>query len=336
MPERTKLQKKTHILFQYINRHRRTIVFFLSFLAVFAVIFYLYAMPAEAFIYAALLVIFLALIFGGIGFLRYIKRHKVLLAMLNSLHFSVDGLPDPRDLVETDYQMLLKANHTNHILQISLADKTKSDLIDYYTLWAHQIKTPIAAMQLLLQSGEHPFHAELAMELFKIEQYVEMVLHYLRLDSDSTDFLLKRYDLDAIVRQAVRRYAKLFILKKIPLDFQESGVSVLTDEKWLVFVLEQLLSNSLKYTHQGKITISTHGQTLTIQDTGIGIKPEDLPRVFDKGFTGYNGREDKKSTGIGLYLCRRILTKLGHTITIESTVGQGTCVMIQLDSIPMR
>lgn len=324
---------KITIFYAYLCRHRRTVFFYFSFMVVFAVIFLLYGLPAEAFIYACLLTLFLGLIFGGIGFVRYIRRHNTLKAMLTCIAINVNGLPEPRDLLESDYQALLLASHATHVRQISQADRIKSDLIDYYTLWAHQIKTPIAAIQLLLQSGDHPQKSELSMELFKIEQYVEMVLHYLRLDSDSTDFVLKRYDLDTIIRQAVRRYAKLFILKKIPLDFTESGQMVLTDEKWLVFVLEQLLSNSLKYTNEGKIAIYTEGQTLIITDTGIGIQPEDLPRVFEKGFTGYNGREDKKSTGIGLYLCRRILTKLGHTITIESEVGKGSCVKIRLECV---
>jgi len=116
----------------------------------------------------------------------------------------------------------------------------------------------------------------------------------------------------------------------------ELNCQVLTDEKWLVFVIEQLLSNALKHTPQGKISIymdKNKSKTLVIQDTGIGIQPEDLPRVFEKGFTGYNGRTDKKSTGIGLYLCKRILTKLSNTITIESEVGKGTVVKIGLDTI---
>lgn len=163
-----------------------------------------------------------------------------------------------------------------------------------------------------------------------------MVLQYLRLDSSSTDFVLKKYRLEDIVKQAVRKYAKIFIRKKISLNLQELDCEVLTDEKWLVFVVEQLLSNALKYTNKGSISIYMEpqgGKTLVIEDTGIGIAAEDLPRVFEKGFTGYNGRADKKSTGIGLYLCKRILCKLSHTITIESTVGKGTSVKINLDTV---
>jgi len=166
-----------------------------------------------------------------------------------------------------------------------------------------------------------------------------MVLQYIRLDSSSTDFVIKEYDLDDIVRQAVRKYAKVFVHKKLKLEFSELKSTVLTDEKWLLFVIEQILSNSLKYTVRGGISIYTEGsehKILVIEDTGIGIKEEDLPRVFENGFTGYNGREDKKSTGIGLYLCRKILTKLSHKIQIESQAGRGTRVIINFENIKVE
>jgi len=135
------------------------------------------------------------------------------------------------------------------------------------------------------------------------------------------------------VRQAVRAYASQFIRKKIRLEYEPLSCRVLTDEKWLLFAVEQVLSNALKYTKAGSVSITMEAKkTLCIRDTGIGIAPEDLPRVFEKGYTGYNGRADKKATGIGLYLCRRILGKLGHTISIESKLGVGTTVRLGLES----
>ena len=201
---------------------------------------------------------------------------------------------------------------------------------EYYTLWVHQIKTPIAAMSLLLQEEDTPENGELSMELFRIEQYVEMVLQYLRLDSPDHDLAFRSVDVDDCVRQAVRKYARSFIRKKIALDFQETGIETVSDEKWMVFVLEQLLSNALKYTKKGTIRIYGGNGFLYIEDTGIGIAPEDLPRIFEKGYTGYNGRRDKKSTGIGLYLCQEILKRLAHGITITSTLGEGTKVTLDL------
>ena len=178
-------------------------------------------------------------------------------------------------------------------------------------------------MSLLLQEEDTPENGELSMELFHIEQYVEMVLQYLRLESPDPDLAIRSVEVDSCVRQAVRKYARSFIRKKIALDFRETGMEVVTDEKWLVFVLGQLLSNALKYTKKGTIRIYGKDGFLSIEDTGIGITAEDLPRIFEKGYTGYNGRLDKKSTGIGLYLCQKVLKKLGHGITITSVPGKG-------------
>ena len=198
-------------------------------------------------------------------------------------------------------------------------------------LFAAAVFSAIAAARLLLQEDPGAVGTEVEVELLKIEQYVDMVLGYLRLDSESTDYVLRDTDLDGLLRQAVRKFARMFILKKITLDFRETGRTVLTDGKWLSFVVEQVLSNALKYTPAGgRIRIYGDGETLVIADSGIGIRPEDLPRVFEKGFTGYNGREDKKSTGIGLYLCRRVMDRLNHGISIVSRPGQGTLVRLDL------
>ena len=164
-----------------------------------------------------------------------------------------------------------------------------------------------------------------------------MVLCYLRLDSDSTDYLIRRCDLDDIVRQAVRKYSAQFIRKKIQLDYEPLEYSVLTDEKWLLFVIEQVISNSLKYTRSGTVRIYLDGEDLCVRDTGIGIAREDLPRVFEKGYTGCNGRTDKKASGIGLYLCRRICIALGHSITARSDeTGTEIRIGLQREKIDTR
>ena len=218
---------------------------------------------------------------------------------------------------------------------ISKADIRQTEMIDYFTMWAHQIKTPIAAMRLLIESETSDYDKELISQIFKIEQYVEMVLGYIKLDNLSSDLVLEKHSLSNIVKQCIRKHAPLFIKKNIALDFQEMDCTVLTDEKWLVFAIEQLLSNALKYTNEGKISISIVNQErklLVIEDAGIGIASEDLPRVFEKGFTGYNGRLDKKATGIGLYLCKKVLDKLSHSIYITSEVNIGTRVEIEFFS----
>jgi signal transduction histidine kinase len=300
----------------------------------FAFVFSLYDLPVEAVGYAALLCAAMGSIYAAAGFHRYCRRHGQLTGLQSQITLSADDLPVPKDLLEKDYQKLIKTLHEDKVKFAENEGRERRDMVDYYTLWAHQIKTPIAAMRLLMQSEESERNKELSIELFKIEQYVEMVLQYLRTDSESTDFVIMKHSLDKMVRQAVRKYAKMFIYKKISLDLKALNREVITDDKWLVFVIEQILSNSLKYTSSGTISIYLEGDsTLVVEDTGIGIRPEDLPRVFEKGFTGYNGRNDKKSTGIGLYLCKRILIKLSHTIAVESEVGKGTKVKVGLDSV---
>lgn len=244
----------------------------------------------------------------------------------------IDQLPAPKNAIEQKYQELLQILYKNKIELTVQADNKQKDLVDYFTQWTHQIKTPIAAMRLLLQSEQKEQTAELELELIKIEQYVEFVLQYLRLESMSNDLVFKKYELDDIIKQAIRKNAKMFIRKKISLNYSDVNLTVLTDEKWLLFVIEQILSNALKYTKEGSISIYRKNKRLIIEDTGIGIQAEDLPRVFEKGFTGFNGRAFKQSTGIGLYLCKQILTKLSHDITIESEVGVGTKVMIDLET----
>ena len=155
-----------------------------------------------------------------------------------------------------------------------------------------------------------------------------MVLQYLRLTDSINDFLLGEYELDPIIRQAVRKFAPLFIRKKLKLQYESIAVKAVTDEKWMVFVLEQLLSNAIKYTSSGTIQIYMENGCLVVEDSGMGILPEDLPRIFDKGYTGYNGRRDKKASGIGLYLVKEILNRLGHKILAESEPGKGTKMKI--------
>jgi len=321
----------------YLWSHRRLLGAWALFCVIFAAVFALYHLPFAAVGYAVLVCAFFGAGFFVVDYLCYCKKHHILTRMLEEISVTAEHLPDPQGMLEEDYQVLLKALLCWEKQTQEAMDSRYGDLTEYYTLWAHQIKTPIAAMRLLLQSDPVPQGAELTEELQKIEQYVEMVLCYLRLDGGTTDYVIREYDLDDIIRQAVRKYASQFIRKKIRLEYEPVSCMVLSDEKWLLFVLEQVLSNALKYTPAGTISIYLEDrQTLCIRDTGMGIAPEDLPRVFEKGFTGYNGREDKKATGIGLYLCKRILTKLGHTIRLESLPGEGTTVRIGLEKASLE
>ena len=315
----------------YIKQYIKVLLLFIVFALVFCIVFSLYNLETEAIYYSIILCAFIGLIYICINFINYYKKHIQLYKLQNEISISLENLPSPKTLMEEDYTKLILNLNKEYKTYISKSDIAKSDMIDYYTMWVHQIKTPISAMKLLIQTSESEISSDLSSELFKIEQYVEMVLSYIRLGSNENDFVIKEYDLDNIVRQAIRKYAPLFIRKKINLDFQPTTYKVLTDEKWLVFVIEQLLSNAIKYTNKGKISIyPLEDKKLVIEDTGIGISQEDIPRIFDKGFTGYNGRTDKKATGLGLYLCKNILDKLSHKISIESEVGVKTKVIIDL------
>ncbi len=323
-----------HVVCSYIKQYVKLILLFIVFVIVFLLIFLLYKLEIDAIIYATCICIFIGAICIIINFINFYKKHTRLYKLKKEISVSIDNLPLPNTLIESDYNDLILSLNKDYKTYISKSDISKSDMLDYYTMWVHQIKTPISAMKLLIQTSEYEVSGDLSSELFKVEQYVEMVLSYVRLGSNENDFVIKEYELDDIIRQAIRKYAPLFIRKKIVLDFQNTNCKVLTDEKWLVFVIEQLLSNAIKYTNKGKILIyKLEDKKLVIEDTGIGISSEDIPRIFDKGFTGYNGRTDKKATGLGLYLCKKILDKLSHKIYIESEVGVKTKVILDLSMI---
>lgn len=316
------------IVCEYVRQNIKGINLFIAFIFIFAGIFYLYNINVEAVAYAALLCIALSVVFFAYDFNKFYNKHKLLEELKTKITLGLYELPEGENLIEKDYQYLMKVLYEDRINLISNKDREKSEMIDYYTLWVHQVKTPIAAMTLLLQIEDTDTNKTLSSELFKIEQYVNMVLSYLRIESSSTDFVFKKYKIDTIVKQAVRKYAPLFIRKKIAIELENLDYEIITDEKWLTFVVEQLVSNALKYTQSGKIMIYIKDNSLILKDTGIGIEKEDIPRLGEKGFTGYNGRLDKKATGLGLYLCKEVLKKLSYSILIESKIGTYTKVTI--------
>ncbi len=314
------------LFIQYLNEQRRKIIVLAIMFAAFFLVVFLYDYPTEMILYGTLLSGVIGLLGAGFDFIAYRRSYLLLQEASHHILLSLDELPEANGLhTECYHQLLSQLLEGKKALQMD-ADQRFSDMMDYFVLWAHQIKTPISAMHSLLQAQESGDLA-LRAELFKIEQYVEMALSYMRMESKSTDYLLKEYELDAIVRKSIRKYSRLFIQKDLSVQFAKTEQMVLTDEKWLGFSLDQLLSNAIKYTTKGCISVYWDGQALVIEDTGIGIPPSDLPRVFDKGFTGYNGRIDSKSTGLGLYLCKRSLSNISHKIQIESNAG-GTKVRI--------
>lgn len=323
---------KENLFLLYLYKNWKPIALFCLFVLCFTIVFSLSHHPLDPILYSTLLCSYIALVLFVVDFFKFIRHYKKLKNAEKTIMVQIDQLPAPKNAIEQKYQELLQILYKNQNELTIQANNKQKNLVDYFTLWTHQIKTPIAAMRLLLQSEQKEQIAELELELIKIEQYVEFVLQYIRLENVSNDLVFKKYEIDDIIKQAIRKNAKMFIRKKISLNYSDVNCTVLTDEKWLLFVIDQILSNALKYTNEGHISIYMKNKRLIIEDTGIGIQAEDLPRVFEKGFTGFNGRAFKQSTGIGLYLCKQILTKLSHDITIESEVGKGTKVIIDLET----
>lgn len=300
---------------------------------------YLYEVPSEAVGYAFILCALIGIVFAAVDYGSERRRLCTLRWLSSQSEELQEYLPPAQGSLEEAYQELALSLQRSQLSERAEAAARHSDMLEYYTMWAHQIKTPIAALDLLLQSEEELSRPQVAEQLFRIQEYVEMVLTYLRMEHMSADLVLRRQKLDPIVRAAVKKYAHAFIYRRLRLFYEPLSARVVTDEKWLQFVLEQVLSNALKYTKAGTISIymdPAYSCRLVIADTGAGIRPEDLPRVFERGFTGQNGRVDKNATGLGLYLCRRIMTKLSHEIGIVSVEGQGTSVWLDLETAEME
>ena len=333
------------LFFSYLKQQLKYIFLFLLFCITFAITFFFYSFPLEAVAYPMLLCVCFGILFFILDFSKTKALHTRLTEISHLSELSVDlirTLPATDSIENTDYQLLL-SGLAEQISDLKTEQSTRlTDMIDYYTVWVHQIKTPISSMRLTLQNEDSPLVRKLSCDLSHIEQYVEMVLAFLRLDSDSSDYVFKMHELDPLLRQSIRRFSSEFINRKLSLSYtppsDENGtLQMITDDKWFCFVIEQLLSNALKYTRTGTISILfSQPKVLCIKDTGIGIAPQDLPRVFEKGYTGCNGRTDKKASGLGLYLCKRICKNLGIDISITSEVDNGTCVYLSLDQYPLR
>lgn len=314
----------------YLKRKCWLLILLGACVGIFAWVLALYDLPAEAAGYGGLLCLIVLLIAGAVNFFRWRKKVLLLESLRGQAALLLSLVPEPQNLEEAAYRELLTELDEDRRTAVSALDARLRESVDYYTMWVHQIKTPISAMRLILQDDESEQGRALSAELFRVEQYVELVLSYLRLGGGSSDYVIRQVDVDGVLRQAARKYAPLFIRGKVSLELRETGLKALSDEKWLQLVVEQVLSNAVKYAPGGHVTVWSEGERLFIRDDGVGIAAEDLPRIFERGFTGYNGRMDKRATGIGLYLSREICQKLGHTITVESELGKGTRVTIGL------
>ena len=295
-----------------------------------AAVFYLYGIPAEPLYYAAALSAVMAFTLFVISLYRNAKRAGEREAELRRA-LNGERPEEGKDLTETDYRACI-AELQKEIVRLGdeLTSRRQEDA-DYYSAWVHEIKTPIAVMRLKLGADERPEARELETELTRIERYVEMVLEYLRLDGGS-DLVIEEYALDELIRATIRKNASLFVAKRLRLTYEGTDVKVVTDRKQMELILNQILSNAVKYTSSGGVTIQVENGLLRISDTGIGIAREDLPRIFEKGFTGVNGHVDRRASGLGLYLTGRAAELIRVPIKAESKQGEGSCFTLDLSN----
>lgn len=322
---------------KFLYARKSTAFLYLCFLIIFPVVHYLYGLPLISLGYSLLIITFLLVIYLIADFSRFRQRMRYLSDI--NRHLTPDKLFNmkPESTIEEQYQMMVGSLYDMLQSQLETVDKAHTEQVEYYTMWVHQIKTPISAMRLALQSSPNQEQLKLLeLELFKIEQYVELALQYTRMKDLSTDLVIRDYSLEEIVNQSVKKYAEFFIYKKLSVAIDEFHAIVATDSKWFSFILEQLLSNAVKYTNQGGIRITFENNTLYISDTGIGIRAEDIERIFEKGYTGYNGRLDKKASGIGLYLTKKVADSLAVKVAISSKVGTGTTAAVTFPEITMK
>ena len=296
-----------------------------SLLLIEVLVLYLYDISAEVMLDTLLFSGFVIVCYSIIKWYHWKKK----LAQLQLLqeHFSSDLLPKSQDQREMLYQNIISRLEQELLDQKQQDRLKKQEMLDDFGIWLHQVKTPVAALDLLIQANGH--EPKMRAELFKINEYLQLMLNYLRQNLDNSDLVFEKLNLTAVVKEVLKKYALFFSEKDLGLEFKTKDVIVTTDKKWLVFILEQVIFNAIKYTEQGKITIEVKEDEVIIKDTGIGIRQEDLVRVFEKGYTGYNGRKDQRASRLGLYLSNQVAKKLGCKLTLTSKIEQGTTVYLR-------
>lgn len=321
----------------YLKERMKYILLTVMLIGLFSFTLLLMNVPAKALLYPVLLCLFLGLLVL-VTDCTIAKSRKNERANLDKITLSaIDSMPEAHSEEVRDYQNAIRRLGNEYRNYVSESERKYENMMDYYTVWAHQIKTPISSMKLAFQGEDSTLSRRLSVDLFRIEQYVDMVLVYLRLDSEYTDYVFKECNMDEVIKNSVKKFASEFIGRKLSLEYEPEDITVVSDSKWLEFVIGQIISNSLKYTETGGIKIYfKEPKMLVIEDTGIGIAEEDLPRIFEKGYTGYNGRTDGSASGIGLYLCRRICGKLHIGIQAESEVGKGTRIILDLNQYKLK
>ena len=318
------------LLNEYLKMKKTSIIGILGVYAILFVFVYLYRIPIEVILYPCILTIVFVLIVLLFDYIKYKEKVNKIIQICNDISSCYSVKINDKNIFDEYYLDIINELLKENRKQVSQIQQRVSDINDYFSIWVHQIQTPIASMKLKIDNEQIDL-LQLASDLNRIDHYVDLVLSFLKFDEEKIDLYFRKTDVDRIMRESLKKFSNDFIIKKIKLDYKLSKREVLTDEKWLSFVFDQLLSNALKYTDKGTISIYYDGENcLCIKDSGIGIALADIERLFEKGFTGYNGRQYKKASGIGLYMCKRMCDKLNIAISIESVVNEYTLVKLKL------
>lgn len=273
-------------------------------------------------VFIVLLIFFFVFLFANLDFsLFYLSLEIVTFCLLIYLFICWVTFKKKENLQEQVNQLLIENRQLKNTIDIE-----RKDLEEYFLLWVHQIKTPITVSDLILQKEKTPYTCQLKEQMFYIREYTNMAINYMKLKDRQADMDIAEVEIDKLLKSLLRKYSGLFIDKNISLDYQPIDTKIITDARWATILIEQILANALKYTNSGKITLSfdRDKNALKVKDTGIGIKSEDMNKIFDRGYSGFNGRINEKSSGIGLYLVKKIAILLNIKIEVCSTVNVGS------------
>ncbi|MBR5975790.1 MAG: sensor histidine kinase [Clostridiales bacterium] len=332
------------VLLAYLKSRVSAIICGAVCVAVTAFVCWIYGESLMPALLSAVILLLLGAILGIIGYRAFDAKHQMLkrgrefpqslaesFSAKEALRENEDipDLEEKIDLIEADYRTLLIKLSDTLSKEQEEHSASYNAMLDYYTMWVHQIKTPISALSLIIQNMEDAeTGSRLRSQLIQVENYADMALNYLRLGSESNDLAFTKVKAEDVVRSEIKRAMTMFLAKGLTVDFRPFELEVTTDKKWLGFIVGQLISNAIKYQKTGSVHFYGTENGFVIEDEGIGIAPEDLPRIFEKGYTGYNGHNEKKSTGLGLYLVKKAADMISADVVYASEVGKGTKVSV--------
>ncbi|MDE6221361.1 MAG: sensor histidine kinase [Lachnospiraceae bacterium] len=265
---------------------------------------------------------------------QYFSRMEAVLVQIDQRFLLGELMPFSERLEDRIYREMIRKSNRSVIEKIHAAEETKNDYREYIESWVHEIKAPITSVALMCENHKSEVTRGISKENAKIENYVDMALYYARSDEVYKDYIIQETDLGAVAAEVVGRNKYYFIQNGMQVEI-DCRDHVCTDRKWIAFILNQILQNSLKYRSESDAMIRIYtqkipkGVRLVIEDNGIGIKEEEIPRIFEKNFTGTNGRNHDRSTGMGLYLCEKLCAKLGVGIHAESEEHVGTKMVLE-------